>query len=75
MVLQLNTRVHEKLTTRRQERELRSSQMHTLVTATGQYTQDSLQKLSRDSEAPVIASESLQASITTMTDQVRRLVF
>merc|ERR1711892_76640 len=55
MVLQLNTRVHEKLTTRRQERESRSSQMHTLVTATGQYTQDSLQKLSRDSEAPVIA--------------------
>merc|ERR1712106_838338 len=74
MVLQLNTRVHEKLTTRRQERELRSSQMHTLVTATGQYAQDSLQKLSRDSEAPVIASESLQASITTMTDQTTSMI-
>ena len=71
MVQQLNTRVHENLAARRQQRELRSSQMHKLVTGTGDYTRDALQKLSHDAEAPVTESESLQASITKMADQVR----
>ena len=70
MVEQLNTRVHEKLATRRQQRESRSTQMRKQVNATGDYTRDALQKLSHDAEAPVAASETLQASITTMADQV-----